>query len=189
MDHSIAIPEASLYTLEEAARLTGRSPEALRKRFLRGQIEGVGSRESNDGKVRLRLSEAQIADLRVDEEEAEIAESPPVVESPDPALSRLVETLERQLIRAEAAADEARLGLATERTARDTERLQWSTRLDALAQNYEAQIALLRDERQRDRRAAGATVERLKRELEIIKEQTTKPAQKLGFFARILRLG
>ena len=56
--------DGTLYTLEEASKLTGVSPEALRKRFMRGQIEGIPSKQSNDGKVRIRLTEGQLSDLR-----------------------------------------------------------------------------------------------------------------------------
>src|SRR3954470_4855269 len=52
-----------LYTLTEASRLTGRSVDALRQRAKRGKLEMV---KGNDGLVRVRLTSADMASLRLD---------------------------------------------------------------------------------------------------------------------------
>jgi hypothetical protein len=152
--------DGTLYTLEEAAKLTGLSPEALRKRFMRGQIEGIPSKASNDGKVRIRLTDGQLSDLRrvdgqVDEEPPETAvrvDGDLTVHPAVQALSRLADSLEHRAVRAEAQADRAMDALAAERAGRDSERAQWLAELEET-----------RAGRQRDRRAAMAAIERLKR--------------------------
>ena len=55
--------EAGLYTLDEASGLTGLSVEALRKRVTRRKLEAV---RGNDGRVRVRLDDQAIADLKRD---------------------------------------------------------------------------------------------------------------------------
>src|SRR3954452_8409685 len=52
-----------LYTLTEASRLTGRSVDALRQRAKRGRLEMV---KGNDGLVRVRLTSADMTELRLD---------------------------------------------------------------------------------------------------------------------------
>jgi hypothetical protein len=55
------VSEAALYSLNEAAELTGLSVDALRQRIKRRKIHAV---RGNDGLVRVRLDEAEIEALR-----------------------------------------------------------------------------------------------------------------------------
>jgi len=163
--------DGTLYTLEEASKLTGVSPEALRKRFMRGQIEGIPSKQSNDGKVRIRLTEGQLSDLRrVDNQvDDEPPESVVRVDGDQTVqvLSRLADSLERRLARAEEQADQARGALDTERTARDQERQKWADRLDAMT----GELTAMREGRTKDRRDARAAIERIQKAAREAREQ------------------
>lgn len=196
--------ETALYTLEEAARLTGRSAEALRKRFLRGLLEGVSAKESNDGKVRVRLTEAQLADLRVpdNEPDEEPAVQPPGG-LPEATLARLVDALEGRALRAEAAADREREAVDVARAAHDgdrrrwdEERREWRTTLDTVA----AELAATRAGRLSDRRTAVAAVRRIRDQSAALRAQLDqvlagqqdaaaagRPAVRGGFLGRLFR--
>ena len=52
-----------LHTLAEAAAMTGQTVDALRKKVRRGKLEAI---RGNDGLVRVRLTEADVASLRRD---------------------------------------------------------------------------------------------------------------------------
>lgn len=155
------VPE--LRTLDEASRLTGMSTEAIRKRFLRGQIEGISAKDSNDGKIRVRLTEGQLEELRrvASKGDGESPESggPTSGDLPVQVLSRLADSLERRLAKAEEEATAARASLEAERHARDEERKDWAAKLSALT----GELAALRDSRSSDRRAARAALERVQR--------------------------
>lgn len=132
--------EPGFLTLEEAARLTGLSPEALRKRWMRGKIRG---QKSNDGKVRIWMDDQIAEALRESvrpggQDDGQEGEESVAIS----ALHRLVEGLERQI----ASQDEA---LRRER----------------------ALVDEVREERARDRRAAMATIARLRREQAEIKSK------------------
>jgi len=190
--------DGTLYTLEEASKLTGASPEALRKRFMRGQLDGVTSKQSNDGKVRIRLTEGQLSDLRrvdgrVDEEPPESAvrvDGDLTVQ----VLSRLADSLERRLARAEEQVDQARGALDAERTARDQERQKWADRLDALT----GELTAMREGRTKDRRDARAAIERIQKAAREAREQAAGLQETLdqvlanqakpGILARLFRL-
>ena len=158
--------DGDLYTLEEAARLTGMTAEALRKRFLRGQIEGVSSKESNDGRVRVRLTENQLFDLRVpDSDPDEAAPVQPQAGLSEATLARLMDSLERRALRAEVAADREREASDRARAAHDADRLRWDDErrewrktLDALS----AELGANRAGRVSDRRIAVAAVRRIR---------------------------
>jgi len=166
---------STLYTLDEAAKLTGLTTEALRKRFLRGQIEGIGSKESNDGKVRLRLTEGQLADLRKpDDEPDDRPDTPTQSASPEVSMARLIDSLEVRTARAEASADREREAADAARAARDqaiaahdVERREWRQSLDAVT----AELAAVREGRSSDRRIAVAAVRRIRDQSSELKAQ------------------
>ena len=53
--------QQNLYTLAEAAELTGLSTEALRLRIKRGKLE---AERGNDGQPRVRLTSADLEEFR-----------------------------------------------------------------------------------------------------------------------------
>lgn len=61
MDDPPRLDEGQLYTLAEAARLTGLTVDALRKRIVRRRLASV---RSNDGMIRVRLDAAAMATLK-----------------------------------------------------------------------------------------------------------------------------
>ncbi len=193
----------ALYTLEEASRLTGMTAEALRKRFLRGQIEGVSSKESNDGRVRVRLTESQLSDLRRPDDQPD--DEPPVHPPgglPEATLMRLVDSLEARALRAEEAADRERLAVEAARAAHDGDRLRWDEErrewrgtLDAVA----SELAATRAGRLSDRKTAVAAVRRIRDQSAALRAQLDQvlagqqqaaaptPTRRPGFIARLFR--
>lgn len=183
--------------LAEAARRTGLSVDALRKRAQRNRIEAM---KGNDGLVRIRVSAEELAALRPHSptvqttsghEEQEASESSP-----------LVDILREQLDRAQADADMARAAHATDRE-------RWEARLDALRaeaetarkdatgereraaeerQNLQTNISQLQTDLARTAEArtlASMEAERLRAQLANA-EATLDAERKRGWLARLL---
>jgi hypothetical protein len=96
--------EPRLLTLSEAADQTGLTVDALRKRIKRGRLRSF---RGNDGLVRVRLSDADMEELKADGPSSrpvsQLDEETPVVR----ALAAHNETLREQLTKAEQRADRA----------------------------------------------------------------------------------
>ena len=166
--------EATYYILEEASRLTGLSTEALRKRWMRAKLRGT---KGNDGKVRVFLDDRIIEELREAgrpdvQDDGQEADGDSSTIS---ALTRLSEVLEAQLALTRQDAVEARQEAAAARATLDREREAWLARMDRVSEQHAAALAELQDGRMRDRRAAMAAIERLKRALSEIREGQGTP--------------
>src|SRR3954453_6734068 len=93
-----------LYTLTEAARLTGLSTEAIRRRAKRGRLFMV---KGNDGFIRVRLASADRDAIRPPEGDQTPPQQPeqPPTQAPDMAYT--IKALEAELSRQRARADQA----------------------------------------------------------------------------------
>jgi septal ring factor EnvC (AmiA/AmiB activator) len=129
-----------LYTLNEAADVTGLSVDALRQRIRRGKIRAFHS--NDDGMVRLRLTKVEIATLakhphsRLDRRLPSLL---PQEESSLKVLEAAITALREQSERAEQRA-------AAERTERERER-ERATRAEQRAERAEARAEKLEAER------------------------------------------
>ena len=178
--------EAAYYTLDEASRLTGISPEALRKRWNRGKLRGQKSKQ--DGKVRVWLDDEAVEAIREagrpgGQEDGQESEEAIAVN----ALARVVETLEQQLARTHELL-ERQSASHEEAIRRERDRVdELRTTLDEV-----------REEKERQRRSAGAQIRRLREELAeaqvALKAGEQPPAapgpapdRRPGLLARLLR--
>jgi chromosome segregation ATPase len=114
--------QQNLYTLAEAAELTGLSTEALRLRIKRGKLE---AKRGNDGQPRVQLTSADLEDFR-----RQLAQQKPTLTRQDAdrtntvkALEAAVEALREQSGR-ERAALQGELAIAREELARERERAE-----------------------------------------------------------------
>src|SRR5690349_4411591 len=106
--------EAGLYSLNEAAELTGLSVDALRQRIKRRKIHAV---RGNDGLVRVRLDAGDIEALKASRPPSR---PPSQLTEQSPAISALqdhIVTLREQLAAADARTNEALADLRAERKA------------------------------------------------------------------------
>src|SRR4051794_17428917 len=94
--------QQNLYTLAEAAQLTGLSTEALRLRIKRGKLE---AEKGNDGHPRVRLTSANLEEFRrqIDQQNSTLNRQDSNKTSNVIVLADAVMSLREQLERAEAA--------------------------------------------------------------------------------------
>ncbi len=193
-----------IYTLEEAADLTGVSAEALRKRWMRGRLEG--SKSNEDGRVRVRLTTEQVSDLRREATPSKRVDKQVDESSTVKALSAHVQTLSEQLARSEARADTALTASTEERQRHDAERAELlaqiviaqaatAAALDQAAaagrerDGYRRQLATIR-QAQADAARARAERQQATPKTAVVKVVAPAPAPR-GFLARVfgLKLG
>jgi chromosome segregation ATPase len=106
-------PGPGLYTLTDAAALTGLTVEAIRLRIKRGKL---ASERGNDGRPRVRLTTADLEAFRqpkptVGEQKAELTEQEPTDRGQTETVLAFLDLVDRTLARvdaAQAAAAEAR---------------------------------------------------------------------------------
>lgn len=147
--------ETRLATLNEAADLTGLSVDALRKRIKRGRLRAI---RGNDGLVRVRLDEADIAELKADRLPSRPASPLDEESSIVRALEAHNETLREQLAKSE------------ERVSRFEARAEKAeARVDELLNHLWAErtsLETLRADSAEERRRLQERIEGLERELE-----------------------
>jgi FtsZ-binding cell division protein ZapB len=83
-----------LYLLTEAAELTGATVETIRQRIKRRKLQAV---KGNDGRVRVRLTDADIATLKTSQPTSQLTGQPVEDSSAIKALEAHVQTLREQL--------------------------------------------------------------------------------------------
>jgi chromosome segregation ATPase len=136
-----------LYLLSEAAELTGATVEAIRQRIRRGTLHAI---KGNDGRVRTRLTEADIAALKAARPSGQPSERPSGRHDEDSsaikALESHIETLREELMR-----ERQRAG-TTDAHARDL-----AVRLEALTDKL--------DQAHRDRQAESERRARLEMDM------------------------
>src|SRR5690242_20383201 len=101
-----------LLTLAELADRTGRSVESLRKRVARRQLTVV---RSNDGRLRVKVDDQTISDLRDRRPNLRLSDRPDRQSATIKALEDHVQTLKERLEKAEAELQSERAAAAAER--------------------------------------------------------------------------
>lgn len=133
-----------LYTLAEAAQLTGLSVEALRLRIKRGRLEGI---RGNDG-LRVRLTTADLEEMRP---RPSVQQKPTLVPTDShvgPTETNMVKVLETAVEALRQRAERAEAGQSEARLRAD----QLATELSQLRDQAAADVA---DTRERAARAEG----------------------------------
>ncbi|MBV8397117.1 MAG: hypothetical protein JOZ17_00020 [Acetobacteraceae bacterium] len=136
--------EAALYSLNEAAELTGLSVDALRQRIKRRKIHAV---RGNDGLVRVRLDEADTEALRTGRPPSRPPSQLAEQSSPIIALQDHITTLREQLIAANTRTNEMLADLRAERRAsseRSAADAEERRRLGARITELEAEVIAMR---------------------------------------------
>src|SRR3954467_1674170 len=117
--------EDKLYLLSEAAELTGSTVEAIRQRIRRRTLQAI---KGNDGRVRVKLTGADIAAL--------MAARPSGHHDEDSSAIKALEAYVNAL----------REDLARERADHSAERERWREQLDQQRTDHQAERQALRDE-------------------------------------------
>jgi septal ring factor EnvC (AmiA/AmiB activator) len=171
--------EDKLYLLSEAAERSGATVEAIRQRIRRGTLHAI---KGNDGRVRVKLTDADIAALTA----ARPSERPSGQPDEDSSAIKALEVYVNAL----------REDLARERADHAAERERWREQLEQQRTDHQAERQALRDESNRFRaeldrerehgrelagkldtahRAHGDEVARLRQEIDTLRTELARP--------------
>jgi septal ring factor EnvC (AmiA/AmiB activator) len=171
--------EDKLYLLSEAAERSGATVEAIRQRIRRGTLHAI---KGNDGRVRVKLTDADIAALRA----ARPSERPSGQPDEDSSAIKALEVYVNAL----------REDLARERADHAAERERWREQLEQQRTDHQAERQALRDESNRFRaeldrerehgrelagkldtahRAHGDEAARLRQEIDTLRTELARP--------------
>jgi hypothetical protein len=183
------MPEDRLYLLSEAAELTGSTVEAIRQRIRRRTIRAI---KGNDGRVRVRLTEEDIAALKAARPSGQPSEQPSGRQDEDSnaikalrdhlnatredlARERTEHAAERDRLlqdvaQARAAVDRLTVEIDRGRAELDRERQhgrELAGQLDAAHQRHAEQVEQLRGELARANREHAAKLEELQKAVDL----------------------